>query len=317
MSKRVIYLDASVLKQSACARLFYLSLLKGYRQKLNNQSMEFGSAFHLFTKLQSQNPSAFRANVQAAMKYYRETPHIPDPKKKYLTEGYLSVVCNEWFMYSEQDAFNILKDNDGTPLVEMRFRIPFYEDDYCEIFLTGTIDKVCLHRTSKMLCVGDYKTTASWDTEGYLKQYDLSGQLVIYTIALHHHINMATQESVLYPFKHLNTGAFIEGIFLKPDNKCEVKRSDVKQASEMNLDEAKSMLSKYCNIISSFIFTERQHPTYLPNREGMFNGACNLVFGPCKFFNACSASSERAFQGVLDRNFVQIRYNPLEFGATT
>lgn len=273
--------------------------------------MEFGSAFHLFTKLQSQNPSNFRTNIQAAMKYYRETPHIPDPKKRYLTEGYLSVVCNEWFMYHEQDAFNILKDNDGTPLVEMRFRIPFYEDDYCEIFLTGTIDKVCIHRTSKILCVGDYKTTASWDTEGYLKQYDLSGQLAIYTIALHHHINMATQESVLYPFKHLNTGAFIEGIFLRSDNKCEVKRSDVKQASEMNLDEAKELLQIYCRQITLLVQLDS-----LPMREGMFNGACNLVFGPCKFFNACSASSERAFQGVLDRNFVQVQYNPLLFGAS-
>lgn len=310
MTKCTIYLDASVLKQSACARLFYLSLLKGYRTKLNPIVIEFGSAFHLFAKLQAQQPDQFRYNIQQAMKYLRETPSIPDPKKKYFTEGYLATVCNTWYTYHEQDSFSILKDNDGTPLVEMKFRIPFYEDEFVVIYLTGTIDKVCVHRTSKMLCVGDYKTTGMWDAEEYLKQYDLSGQLAIYTIALHHHIEKATVESVLYNYKHLNIGAFIEGIFLKGDNTCSVQKSDVRQAAEMNIEEAKELLRTYCNQISLFCQFDS-----IPMREGIFNGACNLVFGPCKFFDYCAATSSHAAESVLQRNFISVQYNPLDFSG--
>lgn len=318
--KRTIYLDASVLKQSACARLFYLSLLKGYRTKLNPVVIEFGSAFHLFAKLQSQQPDQFRFNIQQAMKYLRETPSIPDTKKKYFTEGYLATVCNTWYMYHEQDSFSILKDNDGTPLVEMKFRIPFYEDEWCIIYLTGTIDKVCVHRTSKMLCVGDYKTTGMWDAEEYLKQYDLSGQLAIYTIALHHHIETATTDSVLYNYKHLNTGAFIEGIFLKGDNTCSVQKSDVRQAAEMNLEEAKWMLTNHCLRISEMVKRDEDAKRlstngWIPLREGIFNGACNLVFGPCKFFDYCAATSSHAAESVLQRNFITREYNPLDFSG--
>lgn len=311
--KRTVYLDASALKQSACARLFYLSLLKGYRSRLNPIVIEFGSAFHFFAKLQSQQPDEFRINLQAAMKYLRTTPSIPDPKKKYFTDGYLATVCNEWNTYHEQDSFCIMKDNDGTPLVEMKFRIPFYEDDYCEIFLTGTIDKVVQHNRSKLLCIGDYKTTGMWNKEEYLKQYDLSGQLAIYTIALHHHINIATSDSVLFPFKHLNTGAYIEGVFLKMDNTCEVVRGDVRMANEMNLGEANALLNKYCREISMMLKMEKAIENYIPSREGMFNGACNLVFGKCKFFDACASTSQRAFDSVLERNFIVKEYNPLLF----
>jgi hypothetical protein len=315
MEKRIIHLDASVLKQSACSRLFYLSLLKGYRPALNDISIEFGQAFHHFAKHVIIEPALMRQHLQEAMKYFRETPHSNDKKKKHLTEGYLAKICTEWYLgFHAVDSFNILKDTKGAPVVEHKFRIPYYEDDHCIIYLTGTMDKLCVHTTSKILCVGDYKTTGAWDKDEYLSQYDLSGQLSIYTIALQKHIEMSTPDSVLYLFRGKPTGVFIEGVFLRSSGEVEFQRSSIRMSYEMPLESVRTMLDKKCDEISKMVWLSNEED-YMPTPDGMLNGACQLFFGPCKFFQICCATDKRAQKAGLERNFIQRMYNPLNFAG--
>ena len=202
MEKQKIMLDSSVTKRSKCSLELYRTLIQGYRSKINSQEIEFGTAFHLGVKIYEETLNIGIAS-HAAAKYYKNKPMSRDSGKKYLTHEYLMFLLLEWeqkcFL---QDSFTTLKDtNDNSkPLVEMKFEFKFWESEYCEIWLCGTMDKIGEHSSSHILAIGDYKTNSPiFKRDGvdpidrFLKDYELDGQLYFYTYCLGKHIQYLTK----------------------------------------------------------------------------------------------------------------------------
>lgn len=345
-TKRIIMLDASALKISSCRRRLYFTIVEGYRSNLNGQAMEFGSAFHLCPKGLEEHGNIGRA-TQESLKYWRECKYIPDPKKKYLDAFMLGKVCLNWYTgHYMQDSFSVVRDINNTeevcpecraeaqavvscttcanygyilwptgkPMVEIKFAIPYYEDEHVIIMLSGTMDKVVEHRTSRLLAIGDYKTTAMWNEEEYLAMYELNCQLYVYTLALQRMVEACDVNSVLAKHKGKQIGAFIDGIFLKgADKDTTFKRSEVFIFKQSDMESFQSMLDDVCITISKMIEISSDEPGSWPIREGLINDSCSTKFGSCQFANVCKAPDSIAANHVLKRNFIQKPYNPMHF----
>ena len=326
-TKQIIFLNSSAVRVSSCMRRLYLTIISGYKKKINSQSIEFGSAFHLCAKVTELTEGNIGRGVQAACKYYRETPYEAEDKKKYLDESYLTTVCLNWFdEFYMQDNFITLRDINqpawtvgdievvsslGKPLVEVKFEIPFYSSDKIDVIITGTIDRIAQHKTSKLLAHPDYKTTGSWNSEEYLRGYVLSGQLYMYALALRKTLDMCNEQSVLYPFKNKKFGSFIDGIFLSaPSTKIPPRfiRSEAFIFTENQLNDFEKCLLDLCYRLEA----QLNFSTEIPLPDGLLNDSCseNKFGGKCNFFNYCACGDKIAQEHVLRKEFIQEPYGP-------
>lgn len=319
--KPIILLDASALKKSSCSLNFYRTLIEGYRGKVNDDAIEFGSGFHRAAEVLEKTGGNIGLAMQEGVKYFRETPR--NITKKYLTETYLHTTIFTWYnnIWSK-DSFDILRDTNcteekdgdktytydekGKPLVEMKFAIPYYDSEVCTILLSGTMDKLSLHRTSKLLAVGDYKTSSTWDIGKKLKAYEMDGQLYFYVTAAKLLIEQSDPSSILYKYRGQAIGAYIDGIFVGPNDKFEFERSEVFVFPKHKLIEYDYLLGLKCKEIENMIRNQ-----YVP-REGLINDACRQ----CSFITACGSPDKQTEEFVLQRNFIKVPYNPLTFGKS-
>lgn len=310
MNKQIIRIDASSLKWSYCMRLFYLSAVEGYKTPLSNNDTEFGSAFHAFKNTLTQTGDLVSSLV-AAKEYYSRPMNVKKTKS-YLTLSYLLSVCQDYVSHWEnREEFETVKFN-GKPLSELRFSIPYYTDDSVEIKLCGTIDDICKH---KMGCyaIRDFKTTSVGDIDEYFAGYELSTQLMVYYMAVKFYAELYP-DSIWSEICRTNFACFIDGVFTRgKDKPAEFKRSNMIFFSQEKVLEFNSMLTEKCKIISKMI-QQIKDPNDLPPREGLLNGSCHTIFGPCKFFRVCAAPDEIAGRYILNNNFTQKEYNPLTHG---
>lgn len=299
MTKPIYYLRASSLKHSDCDLRFYLTAAKGYQTKGTNADIEFGSAFHLCAKITEETGGNIGKGVQAAVKYFRDTPMAKT--KKYLTTDYLGLVCTSWYndMYLT-DTMRTLKHGE-VPITEVKFALPFLETDWCHIMLSGTIDSICVHRQSDLICVRDYKTTAAWNIQEKLGEYELDGQMYFYTMVLRKFIEMSYETSVFHKYKGKDIGTFIDGIFLRAENKVEFKRSEVFIFKKERLEAFEvQVMSAAERLAKAIVFDTAP-------RTGILNGTCRR----CDYSDVCKAPDEIAAEYVLKNNFKIKEYNPL------
>ena len=312
MSKPLIVkVDASALKESSCMRRFYWNVYSGYTSKLQTNDVEFGSSFHEFVKVMRHNPGRFDLATQAALKRF-SVPMEVKPEKSYLTPEYLLRVCLDfWQNYIEKDQFETVVDN-GTPLVELGFCYPYYTSDDIEVQLCGTIDDICKHKHGTY-ALRDYKTTSVYKADAYLDGYRLSPQLMFYRMVLGYYAK-TYPESIFAKIAKLDVACFIDAVFLKGKTQpAEFKRSEVfmfsaDQMGEFELLVNKKVLALVDALRASIASGE------IPIREGMINGACQTVYGHCKYFNVCKQLNMIHGQHMLNRYFIQRTYNPLAFG---
>jgi len=309
MSKIKININASMLKNTNCFRRTWLDVIKGYKEPLNTNDIEFGSAFHLFKSTLTQTGDQQTA-LAAARDYYAR-PMTIAPKKDYMTVNYLMSVCMDYYLKYKNDTFQTIINLAGNKhLCELKFEWPYYEDDEVQVMLCGTIDDICQGRNT-CVAIRDFKTTSSYDTEKYFAPYELSTQLHFYLNALH-----------LYGKKFPNTifgelvkkpiGCFIDGVFLRGKTQPpEFRRSKMyiytpERMLEFNLLLA-TVVAKIVAQVKSYSKLEE-----LPPREGMINNACSSNFG-CKYLGACSSPDQISFNHILNNNFIQKEYDPLSF----
>lgn len=305
--KTIIRINASLLKQSACDYKVD-RILQGYTSRAKSNDIEFGSAFHLCAS--SVGAIGIGPAVHAAIDYFKKVPKIINPKKSYMDEVYLTTTCMRWFtgVYMS-DSFATLKTREGKELVEVTFSWPLWSTEHFDFLAQGTIDKIVLHKTSKVLAIGDYKTTSTWDKEKYLSGYKMSTQLDFYAYFFSKLLAACGEDSILHEHKNKQIHRFIDGVFLMgKDKDPEFKRSDVVGYNSIKMAEFESMLMDYVKTLG------KKLETGLMKRTGRINGACQTVYGPCEFFNVCSAIDERAGANVLANNFIVKPYEPLKFG---
>ena len=305
--KLIIRIDASALKESSCMRRFYWNTIGGYRSKLNTNDIEFGSAFHEFVKVMKQQPDNYAAAVKAAQDRYK-VPMEMKSQKQYMTATYLTNLCiSFWQEWVAKDDFETIVRN-GNPLVELKFSYPYYADDKVEVLLCGTIDDICKHKHGTY-ALRDYKTTSVYDSTQYLSAYLLSPQLMFYKMIVDYY-GRTYPNSLFGELSQKNIACFIDGVFLAGASKPPTfKRSDVFIFNARQMAEFEQLVHKQVMSLVEYVKSE-----VLPIREGMINGACQTVYGKCKYFNACIQSDELGTQLTLNRHFIQVEYNPLKFG---
>lgn len=325
MTQQIILIDQSLMKRSRCLRDLYYILILGLKPKFKDHAVEFGQAFHTYTKALEVTGNHGQA-VQAARKYFAESRYVPDSRKKYLNDTTLIYVCSEFHdTYYVNDSFDTLRDNPteafpkGEPIVEKKFVIDFYNSDTLKVIVTGTLDKLAVHRTSKLLCITDYKTTASWDRPEFFNRFKTDCQLMVYTWALAKLIKASTPESIFNQFKGKTIGCFIDGIFVNSPVKdsgapCQIecKRSDIMyHDSQACFNEVENELMRLVNKIEDMINLNSLGRR--PPREGIYNGSC---YG-CQYNEAvCPCEWDVVIQDhMIEKSYVRKPYNPMEHGA--
>jgi hypothetical protein len=317
MNKRIIRIDASSLKESACMYRWWLVVMQGYKEPLPYNDTNYGTAGHAFIQHMYLTKGNFMEALKTA-KVQLGKPVEIRPKKDYLTEIHFTKTCFDfWQEFLSKDDFEILTDEAGVPLVELKFDEPYWSDENFEIRLTGTIDKLGKFKNG-CYAIGDYKFTSSWNEKEYFTQYELSLQLMFYLFMLHlkgaKNPDSALGKIIQYP-----VGAFIDAIFLKSNKETVFKRSEVwftdKKQLQMRLNEMKALLDRFIYGVTARLSTSTPF-----ERTGLLNGACANAYGTtsqqgalCRFFRHCAAPDEIAAQHVLKNTFKQREYNPLKF----
>jgi hypothetical protein len=275
--------------------------------------IEMGSAWHIFreTLALTRNPMKACGEAQKYFAAKRSEGMVFKEKKEYLNEDYLQALCLKYLnTFGVEKSFGkyevLLHPVTGLPMVEQTFSIPFFGDEYISVFLQGTMDEFVRYPAG-FVCLGDDKTTSSWDMLGYLMPYSLKPQLIFYRLALD---LMSEQEGGTW-FRELisqRVGARINGIFLKP------KIEDVKFEHskvfffDTELQEMRTQLWSLCDRLSQVV-----QAGIIPLREGMFNDTCQEKFNKlCPFFHACASPSEEIYSKLISNMGVKL-YTPLDF----
>lgn len=307
--KRILKLDASALKNSACPRRHYLAVIEGWRSKVMNNDIEIGVAFHKFpAKIEELGNAGFGVGILDAMEYFRKTPMFVKEKKAYMTEHYLAKACQRWFqeMY-KKDTATVIRANDGTPMVEIPFEFLYYSDDFLEVWICGTIDKVVKFQNG-CLAIGDYKTTSSHNKQEFFQNFLLSVQLRLYLWAVWRMCKEAPTGSFFSTIKSISSiGMFIDGIFFNGVDTIDYKRSDVMFMKADKMAEFELMLE---GDVQTLIALSKANT--LPPPHGIMTDSCSK-WGGCPFSAACASPDMISFKHILKNNFIQRPYDPLNF----
>lgn len=322
-TKLEINLDSTALSTSHCILNLFRTVVGtinpetgqsegGYKEKQMGIAMVYGIAYHKFMDVMFKSDKIggmpnFPAAKAAALEIYNRLPKKHDEKKPYLSDPvHLINVCYlAWTDYVEEEKnFEIIELN-GKPATEITFSVLFYEDDFIKVNLCGTIDKLGKFKGG-CYAIGDWKTTGSWNTDEYLKYYEMTKQLRVYRLAL---TLMAEEhpDSVLGQIGATRVGAFIDAIFLKPKaNDISYGRSDVFIYSDEEMRDFRKMLTEECQRFSSHI----QSGSF--PKQGIVHDTCRTLYGFCKFWNVCK-NNEQVGNILLARDFEQVKFNPLAY----
>lgn len=312
MPKRIIRVNASLLKQSTCFLRVYRLGIEGYKSPCQTNDIEFGSAGHLFLSEMAKSKGDLPASLCKARDYFKDTPMLINPQKKYLDDLALSSACVQyWSHLQREDTFKILVDDKGEPAVEVTFDNKYYEDEQFEVRLQGTIDKIGKFDNG-CFALGDYKfTSRPWGSdvkrkmEDYFKQHEMGCQLRFY---LYNILLKAKNEpsELLSEITKRQVGCFIDAIFTSPSEAAEFKRSRIFFFSLEDMQEFENMLKGFVMTLLTILKQDT-----IPPRHGVLNGACAGGYKPCQFIDVCNAPSEVAKQHVLKNNFKQEPYMPI------
>lgn len=306
-NKLTIRLSASALGHSACILNFHRTVIEGYKSIPSAKSV-YGTAVAKFVDVMYKTKGD-TAQAVPAMKAAFSVPKGSAGKSNAHIEDlrHIMTTCfNFWTEYIEKDANFDVIEIDSVAATEQSFSIPsYYEDDYIIINLEGTPDKIGKFRGG-CFAIGDLKTTSSWNSDDYMKRYELSRQLRFYRMALKI-IGEREPLSTLGRIGLTQCGGFIDAIFLNKDaNANTYKRSEVFQYSDQDILDFQLSVDDVIRKISASVRTG-----YLP-KEGILNGSCEHKWGYCEFWNACKANPKLA-QILLDRDFKKVQFTPLNY----
>lgn len=329
-TKRIIRFDASAIKDSACFRKFWLTVVEGYKEKQTNHDTHYGTCFHKCAETIERTGGDVNAGVQAAVTCWRDAePYLYiKPKKKYLNVGHLTMACN---LYGQQRQVNSIfttleyhKNPDtGEPLVEQKFSIPVYEDEHYLFLLQGTIDGIGFIKGGCNV-IPDWKTTASYEQEEYFEGYKLSPQMLTYFYGLWWYLKHYPDSSISRVLRGKALAVFIFGAFLSAGKIVEFGKSPLLWFGEDDVLLFEKKLAELVDLVMDYatMLKDPASPFSLPPPDGMLNGACVSPTGfKCKFFAACAARTSQGGGGdkmtrhILDSTFKKKEYKPFEFGG--
>ena len=306
MEKKIIKISSSSLKESACDWRYKAIVLGGYTSKLPYNDTLYGSAFHKFCYVMAITNGNFAEAHKAGIEKFRRPVLIRD-KKEHLTDKHLIATCLQYWdaIESNRTDFQSLVNKEGKPLVEFNFSVPVYEDEYCIVKLEGTIDRIGKIKNG-FFCIRDFKTTSSWKWTEFLDSFRASPQLKLYLWALKKHAKL-NPGSILDDIVKFPMAAFIDGVFLKSAKETEFHSSDAYVYKDWEFQEIENLLYKKAYQIAEFYSSNLE-----ATRNGKITGECYRGYY-CKFFHVCHALDKRVEEVVLDKNFAQREFDPLNY----
>lgn len=306
MSDKIqVNLSSTALGQSGCILRFHRTVIDGYKE-IPSAKIVYGVAVHKFIDTMYKTGGDMGAGFNAMKKAFALQKEPETKSAHIMEERHVMNTCQSlWFGFCADDSTFEIIQMDGKSLTEQTFSIPYYEDDYIQVNLCGTIDKIGQFKGG-CFAIGDWKTTSySYKPEGYFRRYELSRQTRFYTLACK---LMAQREpdSTLGRIGATHMGAFIDGIFLKPNaNDNVVQRSEVFQYRESELNEFQQTVDDFIRKLSNHVRTG-----YLP-KEGIVNGSCEGKY-ECQYWNVCK-NREPISTMILNKEFKRVPFNPLDY----
>jgi hypothetical protein len=299
-------LSSTAIGSSSCSLRLYRQTIQGLREKALPARVVYGIAVHKYLDKMYKTANLVESIIAAKKAF--SLPKIDNNKSIHLSdEGHMLTTCmNIWAGFIQEDSTFEVLSVDGKPLTEQTFSYKIYEDDFIEVYLEGTLDKIGKFKGG-IYAIGDWKTTSSWDNEGYFSQFELSRQLRFYRLATILESRIAP-ESAIGKIGASKCGVFIDGIFLKPDrNALEVKRSPIYQLSDEVINKFEEILYRFCGELSNRV----KNGTIL-YPEGTFNGACEGKWGRCPYWNLCKTTP--AVSEILEkRDFDIVPWQPQDY----
>lgn len=282
----------------------YKSLAPGGADSVD---LVFGSALHKFAEHWHKTGDNVMAQHEA-IKFYNGVEKYTNAKNKHKNVPLLIEACNAyeraWLVKRELKSVKIVEDN-GKPLVEYKFSIPYYSTDEFDIVLCGTIDQItCVD--GRTYIINDIKTSTAYDRETYLNSYGMSSQLMIYRMALEWHAR-EFPDSIYATMLKGTIGCRILGVFCGANKNVEVELSDIYWYPDSLVEEAKKVIKQKVDILIDHIKSGTR-----PLKEGIITGAC-YDFKRCPYFNACNSRTDREMDNTLESQMVKKHYDPMLF----
>jgi hypothetical protein len=308
MNKTILKIDSSLLSNSSCALKVYLMGYKGLRYKgPYSADIIFGSALHKFAEHWHKTKDEVMAK-SIAIKYFINNEKAYTSRNKHLREDFLIEACiayeRAWETKKELLNTEILLHN-NSPLVEVKFAIPYYTSDDIDVVLCGTLDQIA-KVDDRMYLINDIKKSSATDRDKFLQNFSLSLQLMVYRMAVEWH---ATQypDSIFTELTKGTIGARIIGVFVNSNKPVEVECSKIYFFKDEMLTEVSTVIkTKVDALVDSIRSGER------PLKEGIITGECGSYAG-CPFFGACNNADDRIMLNMFDTFYHQETYDPLLF----
>lgn len=325
-TKKIIYLDASTLKSSACLKYVYLHNIKGLKpaeETGKNFKMNYGTACHAALGSPFNNKPAehgyYSGENQAACIRKALNHYAPYEEEAMLSKWnswqhseHLRQTLTLYFALNKfgEDGIKPLLDSAGNPILEQKFAIPIWSNDSYEIALSGIIDMQCEYFGTH--CILDHKTHAitMFDGANPVKKFFNMFRMDVQTQFYCWIDKMANRRNHYLPI-------LINGIFLKkPTEKalkqgvfdgCILERSPLIEYSDVQMLEFTGWLDKKLEKLKELLNALDVEKAFFKEFE---RSVCHN-YGGCKFFKACELGDINSQRIVLESEFFTQEYNPL------
>jgi hypothetical protein len=283
----------SILKE--CPKKYELAIIHGWRPKTAAMTLLFGGAYHdcieTYETLRASGASAEQALSAAIRLAYQLTDtwgttgqEIPDPARTRLT------LLRALVWYSEDYTHDVLKLHimpDGRPGLEVsfRFELPFTIPGQPTLLYCGHIDKLAEY--SGQLYAVERKTTKSTLSQHFFQRYFFSAQVTGYVYAG----KVVLHEPVV--------GAIIDAM---------QTGVNFSRFSRAVVNRVNDHLEEWMHDLRWWI--EQAHRYAAANYWPHNTESCSKYSG-CQFRSVCM-KAPHVRQLVLDTEFVQQRWNPLQ-----
>jgi hypothetical protein len=315
MSKPEYYFDASANKESACRRRLFLIIVAGYREKEQSPSLSYGSACHRYVETLRKTKDHQQGIIDACKYYAPYSSQWND--KEWRTLSHLMQSCGAYknFYDSDRDLQSVSLPIDGveTVMVEQKFKLKIFENDFFILYLSGTIDEIGLYQKHKFVIIDRKTSSYYFKIDETLKMYQQSSQMLFYKYIAELSLNLKNLE------------VLIEGIFINSKEKTKIVRTpEPFEYEPWRMKFFKDQLNETIKnlIVDLTDYHMRFYGQDITDKEifPMNFLACDSSrydkdkIGACKFFNICANSDSGIREHMIKRDFIVKQYNPMMFG---
>ncbi len=317
-TKKIIYMDASTLKDSACLKKVWFNNIKGFKRKgeeAKNFKAAYGTAVHKALELYYCGRSVVDC-IKAAIHYYNEfeTEALMSDWSNWLHTEHLRQTLTLYFLLHPlgECGIDVLKDGDGKPILEQKFCLPYWSNDEYELALTGIIDMQCNYFGTRSIL--DHKTHSLTMFDGknpvkkFLSRFKMNVQTQFYSMI----DKLLNKRSFYLP-------VVVNGFFMKkPTEKAAkagvfdgvlLERGGPIEYSDAQMHEFANWLEQKLALVTKLLSTTDPEKAFF----NTFERSCCDNYGGCKYYGVCETSDLTTQYLTLGSDFDTVEYNPLKW----